>query len=352
MSSSSPLAGHSDAGRVRLALPTKRQPTPLWMQRWLWVAAAYNVAFGAWVVLFPNSYFEWLGMTPPNYPQLWQCIGMIVGVYGLGYFVAGFAPMLHWPIVLVGFLGKIFGPLGFLQAIVMGTLPLSFGWILLTNDLLWWIPFYGILAAAWRYYANQTEGMPTTITPEAALSAATTNTGENLMDMIYANPVLLVCLRHFGCTFCREMVDDLMALQPMLPVDARIVFVTTGSAEQADTFFVNVQNAAWISDPQRILYRALGLKRGTFAQVFGLSVWVRGVMAGVIKGYGVGTLQGDGFQMPGLFWFNRPASSTGTFAIQGRWLAQNASDRVTPHVIEALLKETTVQSMNTGGFKT
>ena len=51
-------------------------------------AAVYNVAFGAWAVLWPSSAFELAGLEPPNYPELWQCIGMIVGVYGIGYAIA------------------------------------------------------------------------------------------------------------------------------------------------------------------------------------------------------------------------------------------------------------------------
>ena len=54
-------------------------------ERVLWAAAAYNVAFGIFVGVFPNAYFEWLAMDLPRYPSLWQCIGMIVACYGVGY---------------------------------------------------------------------------------------------------------------------------------------------------------------------------------------------------------------------------------------------------------------------------
>ena len=86
------------------------------MRNVLFAAGAYNVLWGAFAVLFPSAMFRWLDMPLPNYPQLWQCIGMIVGVYGIGYAIAAFDPARHWPIVLVGFLGKVFGPLGMVQA--------------------------------------------------------------------------------------------------------------------------------------------------------------------------------------------------------------------------------------------
>lgn len=119
--------------------------------KWVLIAAAiYNIAWGTFVVLFPLVPFEWAGMEPPRYPELWQCIGMIVGVYGIGYAIAAFDPARHWPIVLVGLLGKIFGPIGFAASLASGTLPAAAGWTIVTNDLIWWLPFAGILWHAYR----------------------------------------------------------------------------------------------------------------------------------------------------------------------------------------------------------
>ena len=122
---------------------------PKWMSWVLQVAGIYNIAFGAWAVLFPVSVFTMLDMEAPRYAFLWQCIGMIVGVYGLGYLAAASNPLRHWPIVMVGLLGKIFGPIGFLQTAVAGDISWKFGYLIITNDLVWWIPFGLILHAAW-----------------------------------------------------------------------------------------------------------------------------------------------------------------------------------------------------------
>jgi hypothetical protein len=121
------------------------------MRLWLLAAAAYNLVFGAWAILFPGALFSWARMPAPNYPELWQCIGMIVGVYGIGYAIASRDPYRHWPIILVGLLGKILGPIGFAQALLRGALPLRFGAILLSNDLVWWIPFALTLLGAYRH---------------------------------------------------------------------------------------------------------------------------------------------------------------------------------------------------------
>lgn len=115
------------------------------MKLTLKIAAVYNLIWGAWVVLFPNHFFRLVGMEPLNHPMVWQGMGMVIGVYGIGYWWASYNPMVHWPIVAVGFLGKIFGPIGFFMNYANGNVPLSFIYTLITNDFVWWIPFVLIL---------------------------------------------------------------------------------------------------------------------------------------------------------------------------------------------------------------
>ena len=130
-----------------------QQCAPVWMKQVLIAAAIYNVIWGGWVVLFPNACFLLIRMAAPKYPEIWQSVGMIVGVYGIGYFIASFNPYRHWPIVLVGFLGKLFGPIGFVKSALTGSLPWRFGWMNVTNDLIWLIPFAIIL---WKsYFVNK-----------------------------------------------------------------------------------------------------------------------------------------------------------------------------------------------------
>ncbi|MGB0715276.1 MAG: alkyl hydroperoxide reductase [Phycisphaerae bacterium] len=138
-----------------------------WAKWTLLLAAGYNLLWGAWVILFPNSIFSALEMDLPRYPGIWQCVGMIVGVYGIGYAIAAYDPMRHWPIVLVGFLGKIFGPIGFVKAVIMGEFPLGMFWMIVSNDLIWWAPFAMIL---WRAASSPESRHQVTMTGAAASS--------------------------------------------------------------------------------------------------------------------------------------------------------------------------------------
>lgn len=118
-------------------------------------AGVYNLAFGLFAIVFPSAMFDLVGMEQPRYPELWQCIGMIVGVCGVGYIIAAFDAARHWPIVLVGFLGKLFGPIGMAMAVLRQTLPLSFGVANITNDLIWLIPFALVLRHAWQRHTSK-----------------------------------------------------------------------------------------------------------------------------------------------------------------------------------------------------
>lgn len=142
-------------------LSSDRTPSPTWASRWLWAAGIYNLSWGALAIVQPHLLFDLTGAERINYPEIWQCVGMIVGVYGIGYVIAASDSRTHWPIVLVGLLGKVFGPIGFLVALWRGTFPPLFGLTILTNDLLWWIPFAMMLwdAAKNQKTAQQSQGM-------------------------------------------------------------------------------------------------------------------------------------------------------------------------------------------------
>lgn len=278
-----------------------------WVSATLRLAGAYNVLFGLWAIFFPLSLFRWLQVEPPNYPSLWQCIGMIVGVYGVGYWIAAKEPARHWPIVLVGFLGKVFGPIGFLFTALKGELPWSWGAVLLTNDLIWWVPFASILYLVFR---EQTDPKVEAQLGEdwtygQALRNVRDEQGRVLADLFAKRKVLLVFVRHSGCTFCREALKQLQSIKPKLDASNTLLAVAhLGPPGDPDHFFERYQlgeDVIKISNPECTLFRGFGLMRGHFRQLFGWRVWWRGFQSAILAGNGFGKLVGDGFQMPGAF---------------------------------------------------
>jgi hypothetical protein len=171
---------------------------PSWMRNVLLAAAIYNIVWGAWAVLFPNAYFDWAGMTRPVYPEIWQCVGMIVGVYGVGYAIAAFNPMRHWPIVFVGLMGKILGPLGFAKALLDGTFTWKAGLNIITNDLIWWVPFTIIVLAALRKLVTRPYQRGSAQPLDEALEERRLESGETLAEASRRRPLLLCFLRHYG----------------------------------------------------------------------------------------------------------------------------------------------------------
>ena len=136
-------------------MPKSTVNMPHWVPLVLRLAAVYNLLWGTFVVVFPKTAFERLGLEAPNYPCIIQCLGMVIGVYGIGYWIAARDAATHWPIVLVGLLGKVFGPIGFVYNAWQGALPWIMGATILTNDILWWIPFAAILVHAARIHETR-----------------------------------------------------------------------------------------------------------------------------------------------------------------------------------------------------
>jgi hypothetical protein len=114
---------------------------------WFYAAAAYNVAWGGAVVLAPAAFARALGLDGGNLVA-WQAVGMLVLSFAPGYWWAARAPSRHAPLIGIALLGKLLGVAGFAWAAATGRLPLTFGLTILTNDVVWLVPFARYLREA------------------------------------------------------------------------------------------------------------------------------------------------------------------------------------------------------------
>ena len=140
----------------------------------------------------------------------------------------------------------------------------------------------------------------------AALVVVTTESGANLLGLAEASPVLLIFLRHFGCSFCRQTISDISDLSgEMQERGVRPVFVHLGTPAIAKAHFdyYGLSDVERVHDPQARLYQnpVFGLgKERVASQVFKPAV-IAGWLKGAIFKHGIGTIQSDGEQMPGIF---------------------------------------------------
>ncbi|QEC65733.1 hypothetical protein FRZ54_20155 [Mucilaginibacter ginsenosidivorans] len=108
------------------------------------LAAIYNAVWGIVISVCPQIILFDYSATPFTLILL-RCIGMLVGTYAIAYYFASRDPLRYWPLILVGFIGKVLGPVGSVYYISIGELTPKFLYVNLLNDLIWLVPFGWIL---------------------------------------------------------------------------------------------------------------------------------------------------------------------------------------------------------------
>lgn len=169
---------------------------------------------------------------------------------------------------------------------------------------------------------------PGPLEPIELLGEMLMNNGQKVADLQLAHPVMLVFLRHFGCSFCREAMAEIAQKRAELESGGKkIVFVHMGTAAMAEGFFKKYKllPVFHVCDPATRFYHGFGLLKGTARQTFGLMNWIRGFEASIIEGHGAANPSaasglGDGFQMPGVFMVYKGV-------LFGQFIHQNPFDR-------------------------
>ncbi|HEY6487491.1 MAG: SelL-related redox protein [Terracidiphilus sp.] len=140
----------------------------------------------------------------------------------------------------------------------------------------------------------------------AVLRAYRTETGRSLLEVVDESPVLLIFLRHFGCAFCRQALDQVAQIRVEIATrGAQPVFVHLGSPERAKPYFdyYQLSSVERVSNPDASLYQhpVFALSRmNPYLNLLSLKVWKKW-LSGALRKYGIGRIQEDGHQMPGVF---------------------------------------------------
>lgn len=153
----------------------------------------------------------------------------------------------------------------------------------------------------------------TTLSPDPyamarVLDSVTTESGRRFIDLVDESAILLVFLRHSGCTFCREALADIAEARTRIEDrGVRIILVHLGDREGIERLAVDhgLDDVERICDSAQTLYHAFGLRRGSFSQLLGFKVWFRAFTAGVMQRHGFGRPRADFRQMPGVFYIEQ-----------------------------------------------
>jgi thiol-disulfide isomerase/thioredoxin len=142
---------------------------------------------------------------------------------------------------------------------------------------------------------------------DEVLGAYRAESGRTLLELTQESPVLLLFLRHFGCSFCRETLDRVSQIRSKLEVKGvRPVFVHLATPERAKPYFdyYHLSDVERVSNPDASLYRnpVFGLGRTNPFSHFLRPTVVKAWLTGAIRSYGIGLIKEDGEQMPGVFY--------------------------------------------------
>ena len=118
-------------------------------------------------------------------------------------------------------------------------------------------------------------------------------------------PLLLAFTRHFGCTQCKEMLDELVAGKEEIEKAGLAIGVILQGTPEASALFARkfAPGLTVLADPERKAYQAYGLERGTLFETFlNWQVW-KAIRRAASKGYKVEPPPPgqDAMQMSGTF---------------------------------------------------
>ena len=131
------------------------------LHRWTFLlAGTYNILWGLYSAIDPQWLFRFTGMKQMLHPQIFACMAMVVGLYGVVYFESARVLERAWILIAVGLIGKILGPIGLFGLILSGEWPPSSIVLCIGNDFIWWVPFALYLKDAWPFFVRDLRENP------------------------------------------------------------------------------------------------------------------------------------------------------------------------------------------------
>ena len=130
------------------------RPLLKWMKFVLRFVAVFNVSAGLFMLIGYHETYKIIGMNKPDISFPMQLVGILVGLFGVGYYLVAKNPVENRNVLALGFWSKFLGSCLGTYYVVRGQLPLQFVAVYFFADVIYLPPFYLILR---RLYAFSRE---------------------------------------------------------------------------------------------------------------------------------------------------------------------------------------------------
>lgn len=134
----------SDSSQLRIHSATDGDPLDPWMFGLLKFVACYNVLAGLGMIALYHEGFKMLGLAKPDMNLPIQLVGMMVALFGVGYWIVAKNPVENRNVLLLGFWSKLLGSVLAVPYVISGQLPLVMIPIVLLADVIYLVPFWRI----------------------------------------------------------------------------------------------------------------------------------------------------------------------------------------------------------------
>lgn len=136
----------------------------------------------------------------------------------------------------------------------------------------------------------------------ARLSVLTPQGAAVPLGTLWARPLLLVLVRHYGCQFCREQIAQLRRILPdLVRAHVDVALIGNGTPLMAQAFIEETGlDVPLYTNPGREVYAALGVRRPSLLAFLDPRLWLNGLRA-MSRGYLPHRVRGDAAQLGGVF---------------------------------------------------
>ena len=131
------------------------------------------------------------------------------------------------------------------------------------------------------------------------------NQPTRLSELWQRQPIVLVFVRHSGCTLCLDHAVVMREAYPEIQAaGAEVVLVTMDDPNRLHAFKKHWQlSFVCLADPGQAGYRAFQCPRGSWLAVAGPTMWWRAIKS--LFRHGAGLVRSDPMQLPGSFVIDR-----------------------------------------------